>query len=171
MQKTADFASIHYERWPQPHEIEHYFLAPPGQRWFFETGDDTARFDAEWTEGTEHLKRRRRNASLALMAHPTLGVCLQWSKWDGNQGSTFFSKGDLTRLRRFVRNSHDTPISVGLLVPFDVAWKAVKEFLETDGQLPSGIEWIDDKDLSSDVFPDPHDPMVEERLFRPERDG
>lgn len=168
MNKRAYFASRNIKGWPRPEDIEHFFLAPPGRRWFFETGNDTAGFDAEGIDGTENLEPRqaRSNVRLALSAHPTLGVFLSWSKWDGRERQTYNSKGDLSRLRQFVRNMHDTPLPVGLLVPFDVAWKAVKEFLETDGQLPKSIEWIDDRDLPPDTFPDPHDPIVEERLVR-----
>jgi immunity protein Imm1 of predicted polymorphic toxin system len=168
MKKTAEFASVHYERWPLPQEIEHYFLAPPGQRWFFHTGDDTARFDAEDIDGADGagLSQARGNVSLALSAHPILGVQLQWSQWDGKRGHTFYAKGDLARLKQFVRNLYDDPLPVGLLVPFEVAWRAVKEFIETDGKLPKSIEWIEDEDLPTDIFPDPHDPIVEERLIR-----
>jgi hypothetical protein len=156
MKKSAFFASRDIKGWPSPEEIEQYFLGPPGQRWF-ETGNDTAGFTADGIDGTEHLepKQARSNVRLALSAHPTLGVLLDWSKWDGEERQTYNSKGDLRRLREFVRNRHGDPLPVGLLVPYDVAWKAVREFLETDGQLPKSIEWIDDRDLPPDTFPDP----------------
>jgi len=44
---------------------------------------------------------------------------------------------------------------VGLYVPFEAAWHAVKEFIETDGALPKSIAWISDDDLPNDTFPDP----------------
>jgi hypothetical protein len=50
---------------------------------------------------------------------------------------------------------HGDPLSVGLFVPFPVAWKAVKEFIETDGELPTSIEWIASSDLPPETFPDP----------------
>jgi len=34
------------------------------------------------------------------------------------------------------------------------AYEAVKEFIETDGQLPKCIEWVADKDLPPGTFPD-----------------
>nr|WP_292612931.1 Imm1 family immunity protein [Nitrobacter sp. 62-13] len=40
-------------------------------------------------------------------------------------------------------------------MPFPVAWKAVKEFIETDGELPTSIEWVANSDLSPETFPDP----------------
>ena len=39
------------------------------------------------------------------------------------------------------------------------AWQAVKEFLETDGALPTSVEWVANRDLPSDTFP-------EQRAFR-----
>ena len=170
MIKTAYFASRDIKGWPRPEDIKHYFLDPPGQRWFFDTGNDTAGFVAEGVDGTEHLLREKRSRiTLALSAHPQFGVMLDWSKWNGKQRSSYVSKGDVTRLRQLVLNMHDTPLPVGLLVPFDLAWKAVKEFLETDGQLPKSIEWLSDDDLPSDIFPDQGDAIVEERLIERRR--
>jgi hypothetical protein len=67
----------------------------------------------------------------------------------------FSSKGDLRRLRELVRSTHDTPLPVGLFIPFEQAWKAVKEFIETDGTLPQSIDWIANRDPPPSTFPDP----------------
>lgn len=165
MKKSAYFGSCDIKGWPRPEEIEHYFLAPPGQRWFFQTGNDTAGFVVDGVDGTEHLPREQRaEITLALSAHPSFGVLLDWSKWDGKEKHSYVSKGDLTRLRELVLNMHDDPLPVGLLVPYAVAWKAVKEFLETDGRLPTSIEWVAARDLPPDTFPDQGDAIVKERL-------
>ena len=50
---------------------------------------------------------------------------------------------------------HDTVLPVGLFIPFKKAWIAVKEFIETDGKLPRSIEWIANRDLPPNTFPDP----------------
>jgi len=42
---------------------------------------------------------------------------------------------------------------IGLFIPFERAWLAVKEFLQTDGAL--SITWIAGDDLPADAFPDP----------------
>lgn len=117
MKKEAYFASRDIKGWPRPEEIEHYFLAPPGRRWFFETGNDGASFSADGVDGTEHLEPEQApsNVGFYLSAHPTLGVLLDWSKWDGKQRHTYYSKGDLRRLRDLVLSMHDTPLPVGLL--------------------------------------------------------
>ena len=45
---------------------------------------------------------------------------------------------------------------VGLYVPYEIGWKAVKEFIDTNGALPTSIEWVaDDRDLPPNTFPDP----------------
>jgi hypothetical protein len=36
--------------------------------------------------------------------------------------------------------------------------EAVKEFIETDGELPKSIEWIADPDIPPGAFPDPPRP-------------
>jgi hypothetical protein len=41
-----------------------------------------------------------------------------------------------------VRSLHDTPLPIGLVIPFDQAWLAVKEFMETEGRLPTSIAWV-----------------------------
>lgn len=157
MRKSTYFASRASDGWPEPKELERYFLAPRGQRWFFETGNDSAGLLAEGVDGTEPLEfgKGRIDIELAMWGHPDLGVLLIWSKLGGGSRLMYSSKGDLSRLREWVRSTHDTPLPVGLFVPYETAWKAVKEFIETDGELPKSIEWIANRDLPPNTFPDP----------------
>jgi len=55
MKKITDFASSYSLGWPSPKELEHYFLGPPGRRWFFEDGNDAAALRATGADGTDHL--------------------------------------------------------------------------------------------------------------------
>ena len=75
--------------------------------------------------------------------------------WPIRKKYKYAAKGDLSRLGEFVESLHETPLSVGLFIPFPVAWKAVKEFMETDGELPTGIEWVAASDLPPETFPVP----------------
>jgi hypothetical protein len=136
--------------------LEPYFLSR-NPRWFSETGNDGAAFDAHGVEGTDHLPlgKGRIDIRLDLWGKPDLGVLLIWSKWGGGYKDNFTSKGDMSRLRELVRSTHDTPLPVGLFIPFEQAWKAVKEFIETDGALPKSIEWVANRDLPENTFPDP----------------
>lgn len=156
MRKRVYFDLFDRRGWPDPKELEHYFLAPPGQRWTFETGNDSWGFDLEGVGGTEHLKpnKGRIDIRLDMWGHPVHGVLLIYGKRGGGYGDTYYSKGDLNRLRDIVRSMHGTPLPVGLYIPYEEAWSAVKEFIETDGAMPKGIEWIADRDLPPNTFPD-----------------
>jgi hypothetical protein len=157
MKKGTFFASLPNEGWPDPKALEPYFLAPPGQRWFFETENDTAGLDAEGVDGTEHLgpTQGRIDIRLAMWGNPDLGVLLIYSKLGGGYSQTYSSKGDLRWLKQWVRGMHGTLLPIGLFVPYSTAWKAVKEFIETDGKLPRSIEWVANSDLPPHTFPDP----------------
>ena len=95
--------------------------------------------------------------TLYLMFNPGLGIHLLYSKWDGRTRTkqSMNSKGDLGRIGEFVKSLHGDPMSVGLFVPFAAASRAVKEFIETDGELPTSIAWIASGDLPPEAFPDP----------------
>jgi hypothetical protein len=157
MRRTSYFACNYTKGWPHPRDLEPYFLGPPGRRWFFDTGNDGAAFTVEGVDGTEHLEKNkgRIDIDLEMWGHPQLGVLLIYSKWGGGIKETYSSKGDLNRLREWVRTLHNDPMPVGLFVPYTEAWKAVKEFIEKNGDLPDAIEWIANKDLPLDSFPDP----------------
>lgn len=89
--------------------------------------------------------------------NPDHGAKLVYARWDGRiqKKDSYNSKGDLKRLREFVRSFHGTPLSVGLFIPFEQGWKAIKEFIDTEGELPKSIEWLADNDLPPETFPDP----------------
>jgi hypothetical protein len=157
MRKRTYFDSHRHTGWPDPKKLERYFLAPPGKEWFYTGGNDGARLSAEGLYGTESLaaNQGRVDVDLMMWGNPDLGVLLIYSKWGGGHKETYSSKGDLTRLREWVRSLHDTPLPVGLFISFATAWKAVKEFIETDGELPKSIEWIANSELPPNTFPDP----------------
>jgi hypothetical protein len=157
MRKLTYFASKRSEGWPAPDELAPYFVAPPGKRWFFETGNDSGGLSAEGLNGTEDLMpgAGRIDLSLHMYGHPELGVLLLHWRKGGPDATVFSSKGDLTKLREWVRTLHNDPMPVGLFIPYEKAWLAVKEFIETDGALPKSIEWIANKDLPAGTFPPP----------------
>jgi hypothetical protein len=156
MRKRAYFDSYWGTGWPDLKWLEPYFLKRE-PRWFAGTGNDSAGFSAQGVDGTEHLEpgKDRIDVRLDLWGNPNLGVLMIWSKSGGGHREMFTSKGDMARLRELVRSTHDTPLPIGLFIPFDAAWKAVKEFIETDGALPKSIVWIANGDLPENTFPDP----------------
>ena len=157
MIKWIDFDDFWGTFWPNPNALERYFFAPPGKEWFYSGGNDGARLWIEGLHGTERLPahKGRIDADLMMWGNPDLGVLLIYSKWGGGYRETYSSKGDLSRLGELVRSLHDTPLPIGLFIPFAKAWSAVKEFIETDGELPKSIEWIANRDLPPNTFPDP----------------
>jgi hypothetical protein len=166
MRKWCSFPSCDLESWPAPGDIERYFLEPPEENWCFDIGRDSAGFSLEGLDGTDHLPpldSGRINIRLYLQVHPILGMLLQWSKWDGRRqkGQTYLSKGDLTRQGQFVWGGQGTLHPVALFIPYAMAWKAVKEFLESDGALPTSIEWIASRDLPDETYPEPTAPRFD----------
>ncbi|WP_292613181.1 Imm1 family immunity protein [Nitrobacter sp. 62-13] len=156
--KHTNFDEFDWNGWPHPHELERFFLAPKGEEWSFAGGNDSWGLRVEGLCGTEQRSRFEQvTSNLSMIGNSDLGVYLSYRKWDGRvrQQRSYVAKGDLSRLGEFVRSLHGTPLSVGLFVPFPVAWKAVKEFIETDGELPTSIEWIASSDLPPETFPDP----------------
>jgi hypothetical protein len=157
LKKTTYFASDWRDGWPAPDELRPYFFALPGQQWFDTDGNDSASLTAEGVGGTEHLPSGGGRVDVCLMMYgnPKLGVFLWYSKRGGGHYDVYNSKGDLSRLSEYTRTLHDDPVPIGLYIPFEKAFAAVKEFIETDGALPQCIEWIADRDLPADAFPPP----------------
>jgi hypothetical protein len=159
MRKSIDLGLHDQDGWPNPKELEGYFLGAQGYDWLPDDPSDSAALWAKGVHGTEHLDvgKGRIDIELLIWRNPDFGVLLIYSKWGGPYEEMFSSKGDLSRLHDFVRALHGTLLPIGLFVPFGTAWKAVKEFIETDGELPKSIEWIANRDLPPGTFPKPHE--------------
>jgi hypothetical protein len=135
--------------------MEACFLDPVRRAQMFAAEKDGGSFFVE--KGDPNIPTDEVKAALYIHMNAEHGVKLAYSRWDGRvqRKDDYDSKGDLTRLREFVRSFHDTPLSIGLFVPFERGWSAVKEFIETDGALPKSIEWIANRDLPPGTFPTP----------------
>jgi hypothetical protein len=157
MRKLCYFNSEQSFDWPTPEKLMPYFLDPPGKRWFFQTGNDSGGLAIEGLNNTENLLvgAGRIDIRLEMCGHPELGVFLYYLKTGGEDRVAFSSKGDLMKLREWVRTLHNDLRPVGLYIPYADAWRAVKEFMETGGALPTSIEWIANSDLPPGTFPDP----------------
>lgn len=156
--RTIYFDRFRWSDWPHPSALEPFFLAPSGQEWSYLGGNDSWGMNVKGLYGTSHLPEADQvGVSLTMIGNRQLGVYLAYRKWDGRirKQYSYNSKGDLRRLGEFVESLHETSLSVGLFVPFAVAWKAVKQFMETDGELPDSIEWVAAKDLPPETFPLP----------------
>jgi hypothetical protein len=159
MRKEASFDDHWGEGWPELKDVEYCLADSKGREQFFAKGRDGGCLIAEGLYGTENLPPQNGlvKVTLYLYMNPSYGIRLQYSKWDGRTRTmdTSHSRGNLRRLNEFVRSFHGTPLSLGLFIPFDQGWKATKEFIETEGELPKSIEWIAGKDLPPNTFPNP----------------
>ncbi len=158
MMKDAYFHTFFGPGWPSLDFLRPYFLSPPAPHgWFHDSGNDSAGFDLLGVDGTEHLEqgKGRIDIRLDMWGSPKHGVLLIYTKSGGGHREAYASKGDLSRLKEWVRTLHDDPMPVGLYIPFAKAWLSVKEFIETEGQLPKTIEWVRNSELPEGTFPDP----------------
>ena len=159
VKKEAAFDDHWGNGWPEISVVEQALSDPERLAQLFARGRDGACFSIEWIYDKNNSAPQYDLVGATLYVHmnPDHGIKLQYSKWDGRIGEKkiFHSKGDLARLTQFVRSFHRTPLSIGLFIPFETGRKAVKEFLETDGELPRSIDWVSDDELPSEVFPRP----------------
>jgi hypothetical protein len=94
MRKRVYFDAFDGAGWPSPSQLEPYFLAPPGQRWTFDTGNDNWGLYADDVDGTDHLEASKDSIDvrLRMWGHPDLGVLLIYSKWGGGFKNRLFVK-------------------------------------------------------------------------------
>jgi Immunity protein Imm1 len=158
MKKRAYFDSHDGPGWPDQSWLAKYFLTRSGRRQFFALGNDSWGLTAEGVDGTEHLPRPGRiDIDLTILGSADLGILLFYHRMSVLDGVSYYSRGDLRRLHEWVTTKDGDLMPIGLFIPFETAWNAIKEFMETDGALPKCIDWIPARDLPVDVFPDQYD--------------
>jgi Immunity protein Imm1 len=157
MRKTALFYRDWRGEWPSLAFMQPYFLDPSLHDWFGDTGNDTAGLRLEGIDSTGHLGigEGRKDIRLSMWGNTKHGVLLIHTRPGNGKLQAHSSKGDLSRLGELIRGKHDTPLPVGLFIPFEKAWLAVTEFVEMEGALPKSIEWIANSELPANTFPDP----------------
>ena len=155
MHKRTYFTTYWGAGWPDPKWLARYFLTSVGHHQFFESGNDSWGLTAEGVDGTEHLQptKGRVDVDLTILGNLDHGILLNYRKWGGGLVQSYYSRGDLKKLFEWVTTVHGDRMPVGLYVPFETAWKAVKEFMENNGALPNSIEWISAKDIPTAAFP------------------
>jgi len=156
MRKECYFHDFDGPGWPAPDELKKYFSA--GGRLWESGGNDNWGLSVDGLYGTDAVPWSESiYVNLNMTGSPDHGVTLHYAKWDGRiqHKYTYVSKGDLSRLGRFMYSLHGDPYSLGLFIPFEAAFKAVKEFIERDGELPTSIAWIASRDLPPETFPVP----------------
>jgi hypothetical protein len=158
MRKRIYFDKYRGTGWPEISELEPFFLAQKGQQWSYLGGNDNWSLKIEDINDTGEADLeggRRTDIRLGMWGHPDHGVLLIYEKVGGGFGEAFTSKGDMSRIREWIRTLHGDLMPIGLFIPFEEAWKAVKEFMETVGELPKSIEWVENVTLPEGTFPEP----------------
>ena len=149
MRKSCSFHDFDASSWPSPDDLKKYFSA--GGRLWPSHGNDSWALRGERLYGTMILPRSDAvTVELRMTGSPYHGVTLDFARWHGRirRLHRCFSEGDLGRLWQFMVSLQGDPYSLGLFIPFEQAFEAVKEFIESDGELPTSIRWI-----SGDDFP------------------
>jgi hypothetical protein len=153
MKKDTNFLDYLGDGWPELNWLEPYFVTSAGRREAFGEQESLG-LKVYGVDGTEHLQRDNGRIDIDLTIQGDLGhgILLFYHKWGGGRSDGWYSKGDQTKMNRWVETIQGDQLPVGLFIPFETAWKAVKEFVERDGALPQSIEWIADRDLPANAF-------------------
>jgi hypothetical protein len=151
--KDTYFRPYTGEGWPDVRWLEPFFLTAAGRKQAFGNQQSWG-LKLYGIDGTERLERYKDRIDINLTIQGDLnhGILLWYNKSGGGQWEAKYSKGDLRKWRQWVEMPQGDQMSVALFVPFETAWKAVKEFIERDAALPQGIEWISDNDLPEYAF-------------------
>jgi Immunity protein Imm1 len=158
MKKRTYFDEYDGPGWPAQSWLAPYFLTDAGRRQAFDLpyGNDHWGLMAEGLEGTEHLPqwKGRIDIRLDMIGNIEHGVLL-FHRIIGRSGTGHYSIADRGKLREWLETKHGDLRPIGLFIPFEAAWKAVKEFMEKDGELPRSIPWVAASDLPPGTFPSP----------------
>jgi hypothetical protein len=153
MQKYTYFLNQHGEGWPELRWLERFFLTAGGREEAFGEQESWG-LKLYGVDGTEHLERYkdRIDINMTIQGDLSCGILLWYNKSGGRQWVAKYSKGDPAKWRQWIETPQGDRMSVALFIPFETAWKAVKEFIERDAALPQSIDWITDKDLPDYAF-------------------
>jgi hypothetical protein len=156
MKKTTYFLEHPGLGWPDERWLAPYFLTPAGRHEAFAIDNDCWGVSLEGVDGTENLPPQKQiDINLTIVGNLDVGVLLFYDRWGDLFEKAFYSKGDQSKLYTWVRTRHGDRRSVGFFIPFDQAFRAIMQFIRTDGARPTCIEWVRAIDLPEDVFPEP----------------
>ena len=93
---------------------------------------------------------------MGMWGDPHLGVLLYYESIRNKQWTNCYSIGDPALQQKWTRTLHGDLMPAWLYISFRDAWPPVKEFMETDGELPKCINWINSRDIPPNTFPDPY---------------
>ena len=165
--KRIRFRDQRGKYWPSPSELEPFFLTQRGREQWFYGGNDSWGLDISGLYGTDNLPTYAQiggaglgsqvESHFEMDANLDYGVLVSFDRYGGGYNDHYCSINDSTRLHEWVRTLHQDLRPVGLYIPFNDAWAALKEFMETDGEMPKCIKWVNGSDLPPYAFPDRSD--------------
>jgi hypothetical protein len=159
MKKITHFLTHSRTGWPDKAWLEPYFLTRPGRCEAF--GDHGGSWGLGMELGLGLIDSatrpfgvsRRIAVDLAIVGHPDLGALLCYQRLN-HGGGVFFSKGHLSRSGGWA-TVYDDAMPVEFCVPFEAAWSAIEQFIETEGALPTSIGWVAGRDLPLEALREP----------------
>jgi len=84
-------------------------------------------------------------------------VYVHYSRIGGDKRRNYYCLWNKELLGENFYSRNGDLFSKALVVPFNVAFNIVEQFLKSDGELPDCVEWTEEKDLSDDAFPVTYD--------------
>jgi len=182
MKKNISFADMYMSSWPESDALRNYFLTLDGRDSIYAGGNDSCALEISGLYGTENVKPYKDQtpqeratvieASLIIYFNPQLGILLEYSRTGRGFQDSYFSYSDLGKIGLYVETLHNDLRSVGMYIPYEAAWPAVKEFMEREGELPTCIKWVAGADLPPDTFVEPGEdvPIIETTGYPWDRD-
>ncbi|MEM7303584.1 MAG: hypothetical protein AAF468_21095 [Pseudomonadota bacterium] len=157
--KWSGFVDHTYGYWPDPAEIKPFFSPEYENNEIYHGGGDDAVITLEGIDGTEHLQlgEGRKDIVLMMWFSPKFGVMLFYHRYGIEDGEIYYSKGDMSKIHTVKRNKHSDPLPVALFIPFDDAFNALEDFINSEGKRSDRIEWVSGLDIPSNTFPPQHE--------------
>ena len=156
MKKITSFRGYEGPGWPDEKWLEPFFLTSAGRREVFGVRNNGWGLRARGVDGTEDLPFDKEiNITLHIIGKPDLGVLLLYDRMSATDGYSYYSVGNPKLFRTLVMATQVSRMPMGLFIPFEQAFEAVNEFIQTDGARPKCIEWIAPSDLPEGSFPEP----------------
>jgi hypothetical protein len=159
MKKTAYLANFPQMGWPSRAQIKPFFFPATGNNWPTDGGNDAWALslfpDANPNE--RGVNSRDTGIHLSMVGVPDFGVFMHWHHTGATIEDSYFSKGDLSKLKLHVRTLQSDARPLGFFIPFATAWLAVEDFMSNPGSRSGRIEWVHWRDLPFPPFLDPHE--------------
>jgi hypothetical protein len=158
MKTEAYFPDHTLVPWPSPGKLHRHFLPPHDKNWQAGGNDHWGLTIYPLGDNRDPDPRiSRRAIRLDLVGVPEYGVFIHWQNSHLGFSENYFSRGDLTKLGKQVRNLQGDARPLGLFVPFATAWLATEDFMLGKGTRSDRIEWIKAEDLPPNTFLVPHE--------------